>query len=67
MPKQYEAIRDSLIERGYSEEEAKRIAAATWNKHHPEDPVGRNYESNISMAEIDPPLDKYGGKRVPIK
>lgn len=41
MPRQYEAIRDRLIEQGYSEDEAKRIAAATYNRDHPNDPVGR--------------------------
>lgn len=32
MPKRYEAIRDSLKKRGKSAKEAKRIAAATYNK-----------------------------------
>ena len=32
MPKKYEAIRDSLIMSGKREKEAKRIAAATYNK-----------------------------------
>ena len=32
MPKEYEAIRDSLLKRGVKPEEAKRIAAATYNK-----------------------------------
>ena len=31
MPKQYEAIRDSYLDRGASEAEAKRIAAMTYN------------------------------------
>lgn len=35
MPKEYEAIRDSLIKRGDSVKKAKRIAAATYNKRHP--------------------------------
>lgn len=39
MPKQYEAIRDSLIQEGKSEKEAKRIAAATYNKRHPGHPM----------------------------
>ena len=51
MPDQYEAIRNSLIRRGYSEEEAKRIAAATYNRDHPDDPVSRNYESKSSSIE----------------
>lgn len=32
MPKKYEEIRDSLKRRGASDTEAKRIAAATYNK-----------------------------------
>lgn len=32
MPRRYEAIRDSLIQQGKPEAEAKRIAAATYNK-----------------------------------
>ena len=32
MPKKYERIRDSLKRRGKSDKEAKRIAAATYNK-----------------------------------
>lgn len=39
MPAQYEAIRDSLKQYGYSEKEAKRIAAATYNKYHPGHPM----------------------------
>ena len=35
MPKQYEDIRDSYIRRGKSVKAAKRIAAMTWNKLHP--------------------------------
>ena len=34
MPKEYEKIRDSLKKRGKSAKEAKRIAAATYNKRH---------------------------------
>jgi hypothetical protein len=49
MPKGYEKRRDAikvnLKKKGVSEEradkEAKRIAAATWNKEHPENPVTR--------------------------
>lgn len=33
MPRQYEAIRDKLKAKGKSEDEAQRIAAATYNKH----------------------------------
>lgn len=38
MPKQYLAIKRSLLKRGYTLERAKRIAAATWNKLHPKRP-----------------------------
>ena len=33
MPAKYEAIRDALLKKGKSEKEAKRIAAATFNKY----------------------------------
>ena len=56
MPRQYEHIRDSLIARGYSEKEAKRIAAMTWNSRHPNDPVGRSGYGYDAL-----------GKRKPIK
>lgn len=39
MPKEYEKIRDSLLASGKSEKDAKRIAAATYNKHHPDRPM----------------------------
>lgn len=42
MPKQYEAIRDSLISRGMDEKAAKSEAAATYNKQHPGAPMGPN-------------------------
>lgn len=42
MPAQYEAIRDSLIKKGKSRKESQRIAAATYNKTHKKNPVGRN-------------------------
>ena len=35
MPKEYEAIRDSLLKRGKSLKKAKQEAAATYNKRHP--------------------------------
>lgn len=55
MPKGYEEIRDSLIARGYSEKDAKRIAAATWNKHHPNAPVGRGYDQKSGIKPPPPP------------
>lgn len=50
MPKQYEDIRDSYISRGMSPKKAKSIAAATWNKLHPDDtnPWDRKSESEMS-------------------
>lgn len=53
MPKGYEKMRDAikedLIKKGMSREkadkEAKRIAAATWNKHHSKNPVTRKHKS----------------------
>lgn len=41
MPAQYEAIRDSLLKKGTDLKEAKRIAAATYNKTHKKNPVTR--------------------------
>lgn len=35
MPKEYEHIKTSELKAGKSMKEAKRIAAATYNKHHP--------------------------------
>lgn len=43
MPKQYEDIRDSLIARGTPVKKAKQIAAATYNKHHPNRPMTRQH------------------------
>jgi hypothetical protein len=39
MPAGYEKLRDALKRRGKSDEDAKRLAAAIWNKHHKDDPV----------------------------
>ena len=47
MPKGYEKMRDALkkkmLQKGLTpakaDKEAKRIAAATWNKKHPKSPV----------------------------
>jgi len=56
MPKQYEAIRDSLIARGKSEKEAKRIAAATYNKRHPGHPMHPHRKKKHHV----PRPDKHG-------
>ena len=42
MPKQYEAIRDSLVKKGYSLPEAKKHAAMIYNAKHKKHPVTRN-------------------------
>lgn len=39
MPKEYEAIRDSIAASGKSYDEAQSIAAGTYNKRHPGNPV----------------------------
>lgn len=38
MPREYEAIRDSLEAQGKPAKTAKRIAAATYNSRHPKGP-----------------------------
>lgn len=42
MPKEYEKMRDAMKRAGKSDEEAKRMAAATYNKRHPDKPMGRH-------------------------
>lgn len=44
MPKQYDAIKLALLGEGKDLKTAERIASATYNKHHPDDPVGPNYD-----------------------
>jgi hypothetical protein len=60
MPREYEKIRDSLLERNpdMSEQEAKRRAAAIWNSQHPDDPVTRNYEETLG-GSIEPPSSDH--------
>lgn len=41
MPKQYEAIRDSLVKKGMSLKAAKTKAAKIYNSKHKKSPVGR--------------------------
>lgn len=42
MPKQYEAIRDSLVKKGKSLKQAKTSAAKIYNSKHKKNPVTRN-------------------------
>jgi hypothetical protein len=44
MPREYEAIRDSLKKSGKSDKEAKSEAAAIFNKRHPNAPVTGKHE-----------------------
>lgn len=44
MPREYEEMRDSLKKQGKSDAEAKRIAAATYNKRHPGQPMSPHHE-----------------------
>jgi hypothetical protein len=44
MPEGYERLRDKLIDQERDAEDATRLAAAIWNKNHPEDPVGQGYD-----------------------
>jgi hypothetical protein len=37
MPREYEAMRDSLVRKGMSLKRAKTVAAKTWNARHPGD------------------------------
>lgn len=57
MPEQYERIKESELARGAGEKDAKRIAAATYNKHHPDDPVGPHTDNHSSESK---------GKRMPL-
>lgn len=56
MPKQYERIKESLLKRGYGSKEAKRIAAATYNKQHPGHPMRPHRKRKSSM----PRANKFG-------
>lgn len=51
MPAQYERIRDSYVARGKSYDEAQRIAAATYNKQHPTNPVGPHSDGRSAQRE----------------
>lgn len=39
MPKEYTKIRDKLIKEGKSKDKAQSLAAAIYNKRHPDRPV----------------------------
>lgn len=45
MPAAYEAMRDKFMAEGMSRKAAQGKAARIWNAKHPENPVGRGYDS----------------------
>lgn len=51
MPKQYEAIRDSLEASGKPAKTAKRIAAATYNSRHPNGPFVTGHSEGKGRME----------------
>jgi hypothetical protein len=51
MPLGYERLRDALIRKGKSEDEAKSMAAAIWNKHHKDNPVTNKPHKELSAIE----------------
>jgi hypothetical protein len=55
MPTKYEHIRDAYIAKGMSEEEAKKLAAMTYNSQRKagEEPVTRNYDENKETSKQD--------------
>ena len=53
MPKQYERIKASLLKRGTSLKKAKSIAAATYNKQHPGNPMRPHKKRRHSMPRAD--------------
>jgi phage gp16-like protein len=51
MPAGYERLRDALMRKGKSEEEAKSMAAAIWNKHHKDNPVtNKPHKKELSVV-----------------
>lgn len=50
MPKQYEAIRDSLLKKGDSLKQAKTTAAKIYNSKHKSSPVSRNSDKGKSRG-----------------
>ncbi len=67
MPEQYLKIRDSLLESGKSEEEAKRIAAATYNKHHPGAPMGPHTHDEDEFTDFYADLPTDYSKLKPVQ
>ena len=50
MPREYEAIRDALRKHGKPMDTAQRIAAATYNKRHPGNPMGSGHSYDTHAA-----------------
>lgn len=57
MPEGYERLRDALKRKGKSDEEAKSMAAAIWNKHHKDNPVTNKKHEMEAKLEI---LHEFG-------
>jgi hypothetical protein len=55
MPAGYERLRDALIRKGKSEDEAKSMAAAIWNKHHKDNPVTNKKHEMSREFDADGP------------
>jgi hypothetical protein len=53
MPAQYLAIKASLKKSGKSDKEAKRIAAATYNKQHPGHPMHGHRRKKRTVPKTD--------------
>lgn len=62
MPREYEAIRDSLVAEGKDYDEAQGIAAATYNKRRPDKPMhGRSgNHKRPQRRKTTPKILSYG-------
>jgi len=51
MPRQYEAIRDRMVAKGKSYDDAQASAAAIYNSRHPNSPVTGNSDKRKGKAK----------------
>jgi hypothetical protein len=63
MPAEYLAIERQQLKSGKSKKVAKRIAAATYNKKHPGNPVTKDYDKKHPM-KMNKKKKKKGKKKV---
>lgn len=62
MPKEYEAIRDNLVKRGKSMDDAQKHAAMIYNSRHPDTPVhGKHKAKKKKKSKRD--LKQSDGER----